>query len=125
MVPLPVMLQLYESIPEAGPLYVFVEFGHTLLLPVMEQVGDGLTVIRIVSGVPGQLSTGFPPVYVGVTMMVAVTEVLPLLTAVNEAIFPVPLAARPILVVLFVQLYVVTLVPVKLIGAVLPPLQTI
>jgi len=61
----------------------------------------------------------------GVTMIVAVTGVLPLLTAVNEAIFPVPLAARPMLVVLFVQLYVVTLVPVKLIGAVLPPLHTV
>ena len=47
--------------------------------------------------------------------------------AVNEAIFPVPLAARPMLVVLFVQLY--TIVPpivglVKFTAAVAAPLHT-
>ena len=42
-------------------------------------------------------------VKVGVTTMVAVTGAVPVLTAVNEAILPVPLAARPILVASFVQ----------------------
>ena len=46
-------------------------------------------------------------VYDGVTVMVAVIGALVLLVAVNEAIFPVPLAARPIDVVLFTQLYTV------------------
>ena len=45
-----------------------------------------------------------PLVYVGVTTTVEVTVLDVLLTAVNEAIFPVPLAANPIDVVLFVQL---------------------
>ena len=39
--------------------------------------------------------------------MVAVTGVVPLLVAVNEGIFPLPFAARPIVVLLFVQVYVV------------------
>jgi hypothetical protein len=58
-------------------------------------------------------------------MIVAVTVVLPLFTAVNDGMFPVPLAASPMLGVLFVQLYVVTLVPLKLIAAVVPPLHTV
>jgi hypothetical protein len=36
-------------------------------------------------------------------VMVAVIGEVPLFTALKEDIFPVPLAARPILVVLFVQ----------------------
>ena len=44
-----------------------------------------------------------PVVKVGVTTMVATTGAVPVLTAVNEAIFPVPLAARPMLVVVLVQ----------------------
>ena len=51
-----------------------------------------------VFGVPGQ------PAAVGVTVIVAVTAVLPVLMAVNAAIFPFPLAASPIDVLLFVQL---------------------
>ncbi len=41
--------------------------------------------------------------------MVAITGAVPVFTAVNAAMFPVPLAAKPIEVVLFVQLY--TIVP--------------
>ena len=41
---------------------------------------------------------------VGVTVIVAVTGEVPSFNAVNDAILPVPLAARPIDVVLFVQL---------------------
>jgi hypothetical protein len=53
-------------------------------------------------GVPKQV----PPAFVndGVTVIVAVTVDPLLLIAVNEAIFPLPLAARPIEVVLLVQL---------------------
>ena len=46
-------------------------------------------------------------VYVGVTVIVAVIVALVVLVAVNEEILPVPLAARPIAVLLFVQLYTV------------------
>ena len=53
----------------------------------------------------------------GVTVIVAVTAVVPALVAVKDAISPLPLAANPILVVLFVQLNVVPLTaPVKVIN---------
>ena len=57
--------------------------------------------------------------------MVAVTGVVPLLVAVNEGIFPVPLAPRPIDVLLFVQLYIVPpTAPEKFTAAVLALLQS-
>ena len=65
----------------------------------------GLTVMVNVFVGPVQLTP--PLVNVGVTTMVAITGQVPLLTAVNEAMFPVPEAARPMLVVLLVQAYVV------------------
>ena len=61
-------------------------------------VGVGFTVIVKVAGVPGQ------PFAVGVTVTVAVTGVLPVLVAVNAPMLPLPLAARPIEGVEFVQL---------------------
>ena len=61
-------------------------------------VGVGLTVMVKVCGVPGQ------PLADGVTVIVAVNGVPPVLTAVNAAMFPVPDAANPIEVVLLVQL---------------------
>ena len=50
--------------------------------------------------------TGAPlqPLADGVTVIVAVTAVVPVLIAVNAPIFPEPLAASPIDVLLFVQL---------------------
>jgi hypothetical protein len=45
-----------------------------------------------------------PLVKVGVTVIVAVTGDVPVLTAVNAAILPAPLAPRPIVVLSFVQL---------------------
>jgi hypothetical protein len=65
-------------------------------------VGVGLTVIVKVRGVPVQVVP--PLVKLGVTVIVAVTGDVPVLTAANEAMLPVPLAAKPIEVVLFVQL---------------------
>ena len=48
------------------------------------------------------------------------------LVAVNAGMFPLPLAAKPMLVVLFVQLYVVPATGlVKFTGAVNEPLQTV
>ena len=50
-----------------------------------------------VCGVPGQ------PLPVGVTVIVAVIGVVPVLVAVKLAIFPVPFAAKPIAVLLLVH----------------------
>jgi hypothetical protein len=66
-----------------------------------------LTVIVKVRGVP--LHVKPPLVYTGVIVTVAVTGAVPELIAVNEAISPVPLAPKPIVVLLFVQLN--TIVP--------------
>ena len=48
-----------------------------------------------------------PYVKVGVTTMVATTGALPVLVAVNDAMFPEPIDASPMLERLFVQVYVV------------------
>ena len=56
-----------------------------------------------VCGVPGH------PAADGVTDIVAVTGALVKLITVNTGIFPLPLAAKPIVVLLFVQLKVVPL----------------
>ena len=60
-------------------------------------VAVGLTVIL--------KGTGFPvhPFAVGVAVTVAVTTVVPALVAVNDAMSPTPLAARPMDVVLLVH----------------------
>ena len=67
------------------------------------------------------------PFAVGVTVIVAVTGLDVAFVAVNAAILPVPLAAKPILVVLFVQLYVVpvTVEPVKVTAVVIAFAQTV
>ena len=63
---------------------------------------------------------------VGVTLTVATTFAAPELTAGNAVIFPSPLAARPMEVVLFVQLNVVlATAPVKFTASVETPLQRI
>lgn len=82
-------------------------------------VGSGLTVMVKVCGVPGQ------PDIVGVTVIVATTGVVPAFVAVNAAILPVPLAAKPMLGVLFVQLKVAPAVPLKVTAVVFAPAQTI
>ena len=67
-----------------------------------------------------------PLVYVGYTVMVATCGVVPVLIPIKLAIFPVPLAAKPIDVLLLVQLNTVPgTVPVKFTGAVGDPLHTV
>ena len=83
-------------------------------------MGVGFTVMVNVCGNPEQ------PEADGVTVIVAVTAVLPGFTAVKAAIFPVPLAANPIEVLLFVQLKDVPLTaPVKVIAFVVAPLHKV
>lgn len=66
---------------------------------------------------------GQPPAE-GVTVMMALIAVMPLLIAVNGLMFPFPLAAKPIDVLLFVQLYEVPATdPVKVIRLVRSPLH--
>ena len=59
--------------------------------------GEGLTVTVKLCAVPVQ------PLADGVTLITAVTAVDVVFTAVKELIFPVPVEARPILVLLLVQ----------------------
>ena len=61
----------------------------------------GLTVMVKFCGVPLQ-ETPFN-VFTGVTVMVALMAVVPVFVAVNAAMLPVPLAARPMAVLLLVQ----------------------
>lgn len=80
--------------------------------------GVGFMVIVNVLGAPGQ------PAAVGVTVIVADTGVLVALTALNGAIFPEPLAGKPIAGLLFVHVYVVPFTdPVNDIALVGAPLQ--
>ena len=72
---------------------------HTGELVVKFGVGGvGFTVMVNVMGVPGQ------PADVGVTVMVLVTGVLPAFVAVKAPMFPLPEAAKPMEVLLLVQL---------------------
>ena len=83
-------------------------------------MGVGLTVIVKDCGAPGQ------PAAEGITEIVAVTGALVLLMAVNAGIFPLPLVANPIEVLLFDQLKVVPLTaPVNEIKLVVAPLHNV
>ena len=67
-----------------------------------------------------------PLVYDGVTVMVATTGAPVALVAMKDAIFPVPLAAKPIDVVLFVQLNTVPATALlRLIGVIAEPEQIV
>jgi len=80
--------------------------------------GVGFTVMVKLSGKPAH------PLAEGLTVMVAVTGALPVLVAVNAAMFPLPLAAKPIEVLLLVQLNVVlATAPVKFTALVVAPLH--
>ena len=93
-------------------------------MPTAFTLAVGLTVIVNVIGVPGHDTPAL--VYTGVTVTVAVTGEAVLLIAVNDPILPVPLAARPMLVLLLVQLYTVPATgPVIVTAAVDAPLQTV
>ena len=85
------MLPVRVTASVAAPLHLDWSAG-------LFTIGAGLTVTVNDSGVPGQ------PLIVGVTVIVPLIGVFPVLAAVNGAIFPVPLAAKPMAVLLFVQL---------------------
>ena len=90
-----------------APAGVLVKFEAGIVAPLQYElfagtvtVGVGFTVIVNVDGGPGQLAgEGL----VGVTVIVAVTGDDVTFVAVNEAILPVPLAAKPIVASEFVH----------------------
>jgi len=85
----------------------------------------GFTVMVKVFAGPGQVTPPF--VKEGVTVMLALTGDPVELVAIKGEMFPVPLAAKPMLVLLFVQVYVVlppVFTVVNVIKDVLEPLQT-
>jgi hypothetical protein len=79
-----------------------------------------MVIVKVCTG-PEQVVT--PYVYFGVTVIVATIGVAPALVAVKPPMLPVPFAPRPKPGVSFTQSNDVA-VPVKLIAATTPPLQT-
>jgi hypothetical protein len=79
------------------PVAVAQEVG---LVGVAVMVGIGFTVIVNVFDAPLQATPSF---VLGVTIIVAVTEVLPVLMAAKDPMLPVPLAASPMVELVFVQ----------------------
>ena len=111
VVPLTVLTKLTGEI--ASPL-------QTVWLPTELRTGVGLTLIVNITAAPLQ------PFAIGVTEMIARIGDEVLFIPVNDGMFPVPLAARPIEGLSFVQLYVVpAIVPEKLIAVVFVPLHIV
>lgn len=104
--PIEGVLLVHEKIVPAMVLLKAIPFCMALLQSVKLlrafTVGSGLTVIVNVFGVPVQ------PFNEGVTVIVAVKAVLPVLVSVKGFMFPVPIAGRPILVF---ELFQVNTVP--------------
>lgn len=104
-----------------------VKFTAVLLVPAQRvwsdtAFTDGIGLIVIVNDLGVPLVTPS----VGVTMMVAITGAVPVLIAVNAAILPVPLAVRPIDVLLLTQLKMVPGIELtNTTVLVLAPLQTV
>ena len=125
-------VQLYTIVPPVVGLAkvtaVLAVAVQSTMLATAVTVAVGFTVITKMDAVPLQVTP--PLVYVGVTVMVSTTGAVPVFTAVKDAMFPVPLAAKPIEVFLFVQLKpIVAPVPtvvvlMKFIAAIVAPLQT-
>ena len=70
---------------------------HSVWLAIAPTVGVGLTVMVKLCAAPMQ------PLADGVTVIIAAAGVVVVLVAVNDAIFPVPVDARPMLVFVFDQ----------------------
>jgi hypothetical protein len=99
------VLSLVHEIIVPDTLFGFVKLTDVMASPeqIVWDAEETLTVGVGFTVMVNVLATPVHPFNEGVTVMVAVTGVFPVLTAANAAMFPVPLAARPIEVVLFVQ----------------------
>ena len=102
--PIVVFEFIQENDPPVGMLEKFVRdtvpLWHTVMFAGTITVGVGFTVIVKDDAVPGQLLT------IGITLIVAEIGVFPVLMAVNDGIFPEPLDANPMFVLLLVQVNV-------------------
>lgn len=90
-----------NTVPATGPVIVTAAVvcpAHTVWLAIAFTAGVGFTVIVKLTAVPVQADGDE-----GVTVMVAVIGAAVILVAVKLAILPVPDAAKPIAVLLFVQ----------------------
>lgn len=94
-----------NTVPATGPLITMV-FIVTPLQAVWLAIAftDGVGLTVIVKLIVGPVQVTPPDVNTGVTVMVATTGALVILVAVKLGILPVPVAARPILTLLLVQL---------------------
>ena len=93
------------------------------LTTVLSTIATGVLLVKV-CGAEG-VHAPPPAVDTGVTVTVAVTGIVPVLIALKDAMFPDPLAARPMDGVLLVQLYIVPATgPLNVTGAVGAPLQT-
>jgi hypothetical protein len=105
------LVQLYTIVPPVvGLVNVTAVVGkllHNTWFVIAFTLAVGFTVIVNVLGVPIHVTPAL--VYEGVTVIVAVTGAPVVFIPVKLAMFPEPLAASPIDVVLLVQLY--TIVP--------------
>jgi hypothetical protein len=102
-----------------------ISLSHAVIFAGTITVGAGFTVTVNVLVGPEQLAA--PLLNAGVTVIVAIIGVVPVLMAVNEGMLPLP-DVKPIDGVLFVQLYAVVppvLVVPKVIMEVELPLQTV
>ena len=93
---------------------------HTVWSAGLSTVGVGLTVMVKETGVPVQ------PLNVGVTSIVPLIGEIVVLVIVNGAMSPVPPAAKPIAVLVFVQLQVTpVMLPVKVMASVVSSLHLV
>ena len=90
-----VQLNVVPAVSEEGVYVNAVLLQTSAGVRVLFNTGVGLTVIVKLCGVPAHPSNE------GVTVIVDVTGAVPEFVAVNEGILPVPLAPRPMLVLLF------------------------
>jgi hypothetical protein len=111
-------VQVYVSAPDAVNV---AEDPEQIVAPLTVTTGFGFTVMVNVIGVPLQ------PLATGVTVIVATMGAFVLFVGLKDAIFPVPLSGKPMLLLLFVQLYIVfgTVDPEKLMGDVAAPAQRV
>ena len=119
----PVCVQLYTIVPPVVGLVKFTAVVavllHTTWLATALTIGVGFTVIVKLTLGPGQ------PLAIGVTVTSAVTGALVILVAMKLGISPLPAGARPIDIVLLVQLKIVPNTgPVKWIRFVAAPLHS-
>lgn len=121
--PIEVLLLVQVKEPPFGVLTKLVVATapplHTVIFDGTVTVGVGFTMIVYVDGVPLQ------PLAEGVTVIVATMGALPVLVAVNDGTFPVPLVPSPIAVFELAHANdTPDGVPVKLVAATVPPLHT-